>query len=121
MRCLAAFIIALIKIRSVNLTQLALTLNPNAKATSNYRRLQRFLALFAIKQHHLARLLLSMLPQQNTFTLALDRTNWKLGRTHVNFLVLAVCYRGLAVPLLCRCSGACSARQATPTPTSALT
>lgn len=105
LRCLAAFVIALIKIRSVNLTQLALTLNPNAKAPSNYRRIQRFLALFVIQQQHLARLLLSMLPQQNTFTLALDRTNWKLGRTHVNFLVLAVCYRGLAVPLLWRVLG----------------
>lgn len=100
LRCLAAFIIALIKVRSVNLTQLALALNPTAKADSNYRRLQRFLALFTIKQKHLAPLVLSMLPQKNNLTLALDRTNWKLGRTHVNFLVLALCYRGLAIPLL---------------------
>ncbi|MEM6647589.1 MAG: transposase [Bacteroidota bacterium] len=105
LRCLAAFVIALIKLRTVNLTQLALAINPNAKAASNYRRLQRFLALFAIKQQHIARLVLAMLPQQHTLTLALDRTNWKLGRTHVNFLVLAVCYRGLAMPLLWRTLG----------------
>jgi len=46
--CLDAFTMALIKVpsvnltRSVNLTQIALVLNPTAKAASNYRRLQRW-------------------------------------------------------------------------------
>lgn len=30
----------------------------------------------------------------------MDRTNWKLGITHINFLVLAVVRNDVAIPLL---------------------
>jgi hypothetical protein len=30
----------------------------------------------------------------------MDRTNWKFGKTHINFLVLGIVYRGMAVPIL---------------------
>ncbi len=39
----AGFILALIKVRTVTFSQLALALNPNTKPDSNYRRIQRFL------------------------------------------------------------------------------
>ncbi len=31
------------------------------------------------------------------YYLSLDRTNWKWGKANVNFLVLAVVYRGTAI------------------------
>ncbi|MGZ8246372.1 MAG: hypothetical protein ACXWT9_22480, partial [Methylomagnum sp.] len=31
--------------------------------------------------------------------LALDRTNWKFGLAEINFLVLGVAHRGMAVPV----------------------
>jgi len=29
----------------------------------------------------------------------MDRTNWKFGKTNINFLVLAIAYKGMAIPL----------------------
>ncbi len=30
----------------------------------------------------------------------MDRTNWQYGRSNINILVLGVCYKGRAIPLL---------------------
>ena len=35
----------------------------------------------------------------NDYYLALDRTNWKWGKKNINFLVLAVVYKGIAIPV----------------------
>jgi Transposase DDE domain len=32
--------------------------------------------------------------------LAIDRTNWKFGKTHVNILVVAVIWKGVGIPLI---------------------
>ena len=45
-RFIAAFIVSLIKLTSVNFTKLANALNGNVKQKSNYRRIQRFFAHF---------------------------------------------------------------------------
>lgn len=39
---LALFLSALFQVRSVNLTELSVALNPTVKEASNYRRLRRF-------------------------------------------------------------------------------
>jgi len=36
---------------------------------------------------------------ENDYYLSLDRTNWKWGKTNINLLVLAVVYRGTAIPV----------------------
>ncbi len=43
---LACFIVALIKIRTVNLTKIAVAMPGKAKTASKYKRLQRFFAGF---------------------------------------------------------------------------
>lgn len=48
----------------------------------------------------LARLIFSLLPDKAPYRLSLDRTNWKLGKTDINILMLSVCYHGVALPLL---------------------
>lgn len=48
--------------RTVNLTEVALALNPGAKAASNYRRIQRFLAGFTVDFEAVARLMLALAP-----------------------------------------------------------
>jgi len=45
---LAMFLIALLKVKTVNLAEIATALNPQAKVSSNYRRLQRFFADFEL-------------------------------------------------------------------------
>jgi hypothetical protein len=32
--------------------------------------------------------------------LALDRTNWKFGKLDINILVLSICYKGIAIPIM---------------------
>lgn len=95
---LARVVVALIKMSSVNLTQLACALNPNVKLSSNYRRLQRFLSGFEFDPLTLTRIVVMLLP--NRLLLTLDRTSWKFGARYHNVLVIAACAEGIAIPLL---------------------
>ena len=98
--CLAATILALIKLRTVTLAELALTLNPRAKVASNERRLRRFFASFAFDQEVIARLIVSLIPQKDDLMISLDRTNWQFGQTKINILMAAVAYKGIAIPVV---------------------
>lgn len=51
---LAMFLIALLKVKTVNLAEIATALNPQAKVSSNYRRLQRFFADFELDYDDMA-------------------------------------------------------------------
>ena len=97
---LAAFIIALFQVRTVNLTELSVALAGKAKPSSNYKRLQRFFRHFELHYPEFAHAVLRCLNVPEPWTLSLDRTNWQLGRSNINFLVLGVVYRGIAFPLL---------------------
>lgn len=96
---LARFILALLQVRTVNLARLAPVLSSRAKISSNYIRLQRFFRTFTFEQHDIARTVAWLLPSDVPWVLTLDRTNWKLGLTEINLLVLGVAYRGLSLPL----------------------
>lgn len=100
--CLAAFVVALVKVRTVNLTEVALALNPGAKTASNYRRIQRFLAAFEVDFEAMARLMLALVPVKSDLVVTIDRTNWHFGRAPINVLMLGIAWRGLAFPLLWR-------------------
>lgn len=97
---ISLFMLALIKVKTVNLTQIALGFNPHVKITSNYRRLQRFFANFEFDLDLWAKLLLSLLPVKEGFVVTLDRTNWKLGKSNINLLVLGIAYKGIAFPIM---------------------
>lgn len=96
---LARFILALLQVRTVNLSRLAVVFSSRAKVSSNYIRLQRFMREFVIDQAEIAQVVAALLPKDLPWILTLDRTNWKLGSVEINFLVLGVVYQGLAIPL----------------------
>ncbi|RME60432.1 IS4 family transposase [Candidatus Parcubacteria bacterium] len=96
---LARFILAIIPAQSVNLTRIAQKFPGTAQVASHYKRIQRFLKEFPLDFTFLSRLITTILPLEETWILCMDRTNWKLGRTDINILFLAVAYRGAAVPL----------------------
>lgn len=96
---LAQFIIALVKVRSTNLTQLAQVFIGVAQPTSHYKRLQRFLREFKLDYDKCARVLAKCFCPDTTWVLCLDRTNWQFGSFDINFLVLAVAHKKLAIPL----------------------
>lgn len=97
---LAMFLIALLKVKTVNLTEIATALNPKAKISSNYRRLQRFFSEFEVDYEVLAKLMVSLLPRPAPgYLLSLDRTNWQFGHYSINLLVLAIVHNGVAFPV----------------------
>ena len=98
--CLVQILIAVISLRTVNLKKIACGIKGEAALESQYRRLQRFFARVTF-----FRLILwpncwqgFFLPNEALY-LSMDRTNWQWGRSNLNFLVLSVCYRGVAIPL----------------------
>lgn len=95
----ASFVVALVKVQTVNLTEVALALNPQVKAASNYRRIQRFLAGFELDFAVVARLKLALLPVRSGFVATIDRTNWQFGRVPINVFMIGTARRGLAFPM----------------------
>lgn len=86
--------------QTVCLTRLAVLFPSEASTDSCYKRMQRFLRGFDLNYGTLARLLAQIAGVPTPWTLALDRTNWKLGKAELNVLMLCVVHQGVAFPLL---------------------
>jgi hypothetical protein len=97
---LARFLIALFTVKSVCLTQIASVFPGEAQVGSHYKRLQRFLRGFEMDFATLARLLVRLSGAAAPFELALDRTDWKLGRVHLNLLMLVIVHQGIGFPVV---------------------
>ena len=96
--CLASLIVALFKVKTVNLAEVATAFPGHAAIESHYRRIQRFFAQVELKPALLAQWVVAFVPYP-TYTLSLDRTNWMLGCFSINFLVLSVVHQGIAFPI----------------------
>jgi len=88
---LAQFLLALFKVRSVNLAELATGLGGRTQVDSHYKRLQRFFRSFEIDPDSWAGLLVRLVAVgDGPWRLTLDRTHWKFGAADINFLVLGI-------------------------------
>jgi hypothetical protein len=94
------FICALCKVQNVCFEKLAPAFESEAQTGSSLRRIQRFMANYALDTDLIARLIFNLLPHKPPYCLALDRTNWKFGQTNINVLTLAITCQGIAYPLL---------------------
>jgi len=97
---MAQFLVALVRVRTVNFAEIATGFCGEAKSASNYRRIQRFFKDFSVSRAQVAVAVVQWLPLGEKWLLCLDRTNWKFGTMNINILVLAVAYQGVAIPLL---------------------
>lgn len=93
-------VVGMISARTVNLSHLACEMPTTAKVASTYRRLQRFFQHVDLGPDWSAPLVVRLLALRGPWHLCLDRTNWKIGRTHINILVLAIATKRHRVPLL---------------------
>ena len=100
-KCLTSIIVALFKVKTVNLTEVATAFPGTAEMESHYKRLQRFFKQVDIKPSLIATFVVAFLPYE-TYTLSMDRTNWMLGCFPINFLVLSVVHAGIAFPIFWR-------------------
>jgi DDE family transposase len=97
---LAKFIVALVQVKTVSLVQISSVMSGRAKQDSHYKRCQRFLRHFALPFAEIARLVLKLLGLSGPFIISIDRTDWYLGETPLNILMLSVVSKGVAFPLL---------------------
>jgi hypothetical protein len=89
----------IIRQNTSNLARLANVLDLKAKPESKYRRLKRFLTKAEIDFVSIATLIIAILKPNGKYILALDRTEWKYGKTWVNILTLSIVTGNNSIPL----------------------
>ena len=86
--------------QAVSLHKIASAMPTSVERNSNLRRVQRFLAGYALNLDLIPKVIFALLPVKTGLVLSLDRTNWKFGVVNINILMLGVTYKGVAFPLL---------------------
>lgn len=92
-------IVGFLKMRTSNLAVIANVIESEAKATSSYKRIQRFLKSFRWRQSGFEKFQLELLGITDQIDLIIDRTEWKFGRVWINILMVSVYYRGVSIPI----------------------
>jgi Transposase DDE domain len=97
---IARFIIVLLEKRTCNITQLCNALNMAVEIASNKRRSRRFLKQSFDLQAQISKWILSYFPREHLL-LSFDRTEWKIGQTPINFLVLSLTIKQFSFAIAC--------------------
>ena len=98
--CFVGLLLGLLRLKQINLTQLAIGFASDADMKSRYRRLQRFFAEVWFDYDAIAHLQMGLFGfAGQKYYLTLDRTNWQWGKTDLNILTLGVAYKGTAIPV----------------------
>ena len=101
--CLVMLVLGVIRKCTVSLVWLSQHADSEAKDSSIYRRFQRFFALSALRPKTVGKLVLRLAPRPcEGWILAMDRTNWQFGKTHVNVLVVSVIVGRVGLPVAWR-------------------
>jgi hypothetical protein len=97
---LALFLIALLRVKTINLTEVATRFRNTAQQSSNYKRLQRFFKDYELNYSLIAKAIVTLMDLPQPWVLSLDRTNWSFGQIHFNILMLSVVHEGVGYPLM---------------------
>jgi len=97
---LALFLIALMRVKTVNLAEVATGFRSNAKTDSSYKRLQRFFKKFDLDYALIAKAVVQLMEIPQPWVLSVDRTEWSFGKTRFNLLVLGIVHNGVAFPVV---------------------
>ena len=90
----------IIQTGTVSLWRLAGHVDTRAKTLSVHRRFERFFQHVHLDEACVARLIVHIMGLSGKpWHLALDRTNWKFGRRHINILMLGVIHGKVCIPL----------------------
>lgn len=97
---LATFLIALLRVKTINFAELATAFGGQAQTDSHYKRLQRFFRHYRIDYAEVAQLVVTLMVIPEPWVLSIDRTEWQFGETVFNILMLGVVHEGVAFPLV---------------------
>lgn len=99
--CFWLIIVGIMQARSSSLWKISCYgADKKTKRDSHYRRIQRFFSSFSFDYNQIGRLIFGFLPKNQCFDLAIDRTNWKFGKEHINILYVGAVYSGVIYPLV---------------------
>jgi Transposase DDE domain len=96
---LAAFLIALLRVKTINLAELATAFSGKAHTDSHYKRLQRFFRQFEMDYSEVAQTVVALMSIPEPWVLSIDRTEWKFGDCVFNILMLGIVHDGVAFPV----------------------
>lgn len=96
---LSMIMVALVQARTVNLASITGMMEGRAQAASLYRRAQRFFCELKLVDEWVLGCAQALHPLKS-YSLCMDRTNWKFGKLNINILTLAYAHEGVAIPLL---------------------
>ncbi|MFN8278729.1 MAG: IS4 family transposase [Saprospiraceae bacterium] len=99
LKIMALMIEAIVKTQTICLWKLCEVIPSNAKALSINRRLQRFVSEVVFNPLGLAKIIVRLCGTRDKVYLIMDRTNWKLGNSNINILMLSMSYEGKGIPL----------------------
>ncbi len=98
-KCFTLIMPALIVKQTCNLSFVSKALPIKCLPQSFYRRIQRFFADQYFDYRQISQLIFNIFLFDKV-QLTLDRTNWKWGKRDINILMLAIIYRGIAIPIV---------------------
>ncbi|NJN87460.1 MAG: IS4 family transposase [Leptolyngbyaceae cyanobacterium SL_7_1] len=96
---LAAFLIALLRVKTINFAELATAFSGKAQTDSHYKRIQRFFREYELDYAEVAQTVVKLMDIPEPWVLSLDRTEWQFGECIFNILMLGVVHEGVAFPL----------------------
>jgi hypothetical protein len=100
LECAKGMILGIVQAGSVQLHQIASKFCSAAKPDSRVKRFYRLIRFQNIDFKMICMAIMAILCLPGPLTLTLDRSNWQYGKNSLNFLVLAVVYQGISIPLL---------------------
>jgi len=103
MDCFAGMLLSIFRVRSINLSEVAVGFTSERKIESRYRRLKKFFTDYSLDFDKVALFLYTLFfaPDKKVY-LTMDRTNWFWGKAKINIFVLGIAYEGMAIPIFWR-------------------
>ena len=100
-KCLMIMMRGMILLQTVNLNKLIPSFDATVKGASHERRMSRFLKEIQINSLEILRIIAALLKSKkiNKMGLIVDRTNWKRGEKHLNFLFIALKTKAWTIPI----------------------
>lgn len=97
--CFTRMLLAMFKVRTVNLSEIAVAFSSKASVDSRYKRLCRFFRQCKMDYDDLAKWVFQQFDLPEQFYLTIDRTNWFWGKGKINILTVGIAYEGVAIPI----------------------
>jgi hypothetical protein len=110
----AAFLIALLRVKTVNFAELATGFSGKAQTDSHYKRLQRFFRSYELNYTEIAQTVVALIDIPEPLTLSLDRTEWQ--KALITGGVIGISILGGALLLKAQIPGFLSASSPSPSP-----